>query len=97
MKLAKKDWFFIVLIVAVVGIFWAISGEVKTRKVPYDDNHKRFYDAFNGGAAKIDLDAQCPSCHFEGPGGVPFPKEHPLKPGDGPMRCLFCHKFKEKK
>ncbi len=97
MKLAKKDWFFIILIIAVFGTFWAISGEVKTKKVPSDDTHKRFYDAFNAGASKIDLDAQCPSCHFEGPGGVPFPKKHPVKPADGPMRCLFCHKFKEAK
>jgi hypothetical protein len=93
-KLAKKDWFFIVLILVVVGVFWAISGEVRTRKVPLDDNHKRFYDAFAQGTGKIDLDRQCVECHHEKPGGIPFPKNHPVKPADGPMRCLFCHKFK---
>ena len=77
MKLAKKDWFFIILIVAVVGTFWAISGEVKTRKVPYDDNHKRFYDAFNGGADKITLDAQCPRATSRVPAASPSPRTTP--------------------
>jgi cytochrome c5 len=95
MKLAKKDWFFIALIAVVVGVFWAISGEVRTKKVPYDENHKKYYEAFSKGEEKIVLDRTCPSCHNEQPGGVPFPKDHPLKPAEGPMRCLFCHKFKQ--
>ncbi|RNC69170.1 MAG: cytochrome C [Desulfuromonadales bacterium] len=95
MKIAKKDWFFIGLIVVVVGVFYAISGEVRTKKVPYDDKHMKFYEAFQKGQGKIELDAQCPVCHNEN-GGVPFPKDHPVKPADGPMRCLFCHKFKQK-
>jgi hypothetical protein len=32
--------------------------------------------------------------NFE-PGGVPFPPKHPVKPKEGPMRCLFCHKLKK--
>lgn len=96
MKIAKKDWFFIALIVVVVGVFWAISGEVRTKKVPFDDNHKRFYTRFQSGEKKIDLDRECSACHHEGPGGIAFPKDHPVKPADGPMRCLFCHKFKQK-
>ncbi|AJE02461.1 hypothetical protein [Geobacter pickeringii] len=94
MKIEKKDWFFIALIVVVVGIFWSISGEVRTKKVPFDANHQKFYEAFRKGEEKMTLDKTCPACHNEQPGGIPFPKEHPVKPKDGPMRCLFCHKFR---
>jgi hypothetical protein len=93
MKIGTRDWIFIALIAAIGGIFWAISGEVKTKMVPSDDTHKKYYEAFRAGTKKIELDKDCPSCHNE-QGGVPFPKDHPLKPQDGPMRCLFCHKFK---
>ena len=41
----------------------------------------------------MEADKGCPVCHFV-PGGVPFPAKHPVKPKDGPMRCLFCHKLK---
>jgi hypothetical protein len=42
----------------------------------------------------MEADKGCPACHNE-QGGVPFPPKHPLKPKDGPMRCLFCHKLKQ--
>lgn len=44
MKICKNDWMFIALIVAVVAVFVAISGKEKTKKIPYNDNHRGFYD-----------------------------------------------------
>jgi hypothetical protein len=93
MRIGKKDWMFIAIIVAVLAIFYAISGEEKTKRVPLDDKHKEFYELFKKTGSKMEVDKKCPTCHFE-PGGVPFPAKHPVKPKDGPMRCLFCHKLK---
>ena len=95
MSINKKDWIYVAIIVAVIGIFWAISGEEKTRKVPYDDKHRPSYEIFKQTGSKMEADKGCPSCHNE-QGGVPFPDKHPVKPKDGPMRCLFCHKLIEK-
>lgn len=94
MKITKKDWIFIALIGAVLVIFYAISGEEKTKKVPYDEKHKPFYEVVERTGSKMEADKGCPACHFE-PGGVPFPAKHPVKPEGGPMRCLFCHKLKK--
>ncbi len=93
MKIGKKDWIFIVVIVAVLAIFYAISGEEKTKKVPYDDTHRQFYEMSQAGKTKKDIDPLCAGCH-DGV-KIAFPAKHPAKPGAGPMRCLFCHKFKK--
>lgn len=92
MHISKKDWMFIAVIAAVILIFVAISGEEKTTRVPLDEKHKASYELFKKTGSKIEVDRGCPACHFE-PGGVPFPPKHPVKPKDGPMRCLFCHKL----
>lgn len=94
MRISKKDWIFIGIIAAVFGIFYAISGQETTKRVPIDDNHKASYELFKKTGSKIEADKGCPACHFEGSGGVPFPPKHPVKPKEGPMRCLFCHKLK---
>ncbi len=95
MKIGKKDWIFIAFLVAVLAVFYAISGKEKTKKVPYDDNHRPFYDIVQKTGSKMEADKGCPACHNEQPGGVPFPAKHPVKPKDGPMRCLFCHKLQK--
>ena len=95
MKIGKKDWIFIALIVAVLAVFYVISGEEKTKKVPYDDKHRPFYEIVKKTGSKMEADKECPACHNEQPGGVPFPAKHPVKPKDGPMRCLFCHKLQK--
>jgi hypothetical protein len=92
MKISKNDWIFIVLIGIVLTVFIVISGEEKTKKVPFDDKHKPFYEIVKQTGSKMEADKGCPACHFE-PGGVPFPPKHPVKPKEGPMRCLFCHKL----
>ena len=102
MKIEKKDWRFIALIVAVLGIFIAISGKEKTKLVPYDAAHRVSYEAafrnapgpeasiFKRAFFKPDKKAAevgCEPCHLEKK--VKFPLNHPKKD-----RCLFCHKLK---
>ncbi|ACM19719.1 cytochrome c, 2 heme-binding sites [Geotalea daltonii FRC-32] len=94
MKIGKKDWLFIGLIGIVAIIFIAISGEEKTKKVPLDDTHKPFYEIVAKTGSKMEADKGCPACHNE-QGGISFPPKHPVKPKDGPMRCLFCHKLQK--
>ena len=94
MKISKKDWLFIAIVGIVLVIFFAISGEEKTKKVPDDERHKPSYDKMKQTGSKMEVDLGCPACHFDN-GGVPFPPKHPLKPKDGPMRCIFCHKLKK--
>jgi hypothetical protein len=94
MKIGKNDWIFIALGAAVLIVFFAISGPEKTRKVPNDKAHGKFYDIVRQTGSKMEADKGCPACHNE-QGGVPFPEKHPVKPKDGPMRCLFCHKLEK--
>ena len=94
MKIGRKDWVFIAIVVAVIGTFYAISGEEKTTKVPLDETHRPFYDIVAKTGSKMEADKGCPACHNQ-TGGVPFPKDHPVKPEGGPMRCLFCHKLQK--
>jgi hypothetical protein len=93
MRISKKDWIFIAIVAAVFITFYVISGEEKTKRVPFDENHKASYEIFKKTGSKMETDKGCPACHFE-PGGVKFPPKHPVKPKEGPMRCLFCHKLK---
>lgn len=94
MRISKKDWIFIAIIVAVFGTFFLISGEEKTTRVPLDDVHKPSYEIFKKTQSKMEADKGCPACHYE-PGGVPFPPKHPAGPKDSPSRCLFCHKLQK--
>ena len=94
MALKNRDWIFIGLVLAVLGIFVLISGEEKTTKVPRDEVHNPFYDMLAAGQKRIDVDPLCAQCH-DGV-QIPFPANHPAKPGAAPMRCLFCHKLAEK-
>lgn len=101
MKLDKRDWLFIGLIVVVVGIFFAISGKEKTKPVPMDDTHRIVYQTAYRNAPgpgesifkrsffkpdKKGAEAYCEPCHREKK--IPFPPNHPAK-----NRCLFCHKL----
>jgi hypothetical protein len=92
MKFEKRDWYFVAIIVVVLGIFLAISGKEKTKLVPHDADHQKFHDMINGGKTKKEVDPLCETCH-DGV-KIAFPKDHPAKPGGQPMRCLFCHKTK---
>ena len=95
MKIMKSDWFFILLGSVVLILFIVISGPEKTKKVPYNDKHKVFYNMVKQSGSKMEADKECPACHNE-KGGIPFPAKHPVKPTGGPMRCLFCHKLEKR-
>lgn len=86
MKIGRKDWIFIGVIVAVLATFFAISGKEKTKHVPYDDTHKPYYEIMAKTHDKKEAEKDCMKCHNDT--GVPFPKDHPPK-----NRCLFCHKM----
>lgn len=103
MKIDKRDWMFVGLVVVVLGIFIGISGREKTSLVPKDAMHKIAYDAAFKNAPGPDAslykraffkpdkkgaEAFCEPCHLEKK--VPFPPDHPSK-----NRCLFCHKLKQ--
>ena len=102
MTFHKRDWFFIALIVVVLGTFFALTGKEKTTMVPYDLTHRVVYEAAFRDAPGADAsifkraffkpdkkgaEKFCEPCHAEK--GVAFPPNHPPK-----NRCLFCHKLK---
>ncbi len=86
MRISGKDWLFIALMGAVVLIFILISGKEKTKKVPYDEAHRPFYDLLKKTGSKIETEKGCVSCHNDA--NIPFPKGHPPK-----NRCLLCHRM----
>ena len=103
MKIDKRDWMFVVLIVVVLGFFIGITGREKTKLVPKDEMHKIAYEAafrnapgpdsslFKRAFFKPDkkgAEVFCEPCHLEKK--VLFPPNHPPK-----NRCLFCHKLKQ--
>jgi nucleoside-diphosphate-sugar epimerase len=85
----KKNTLLYNSIFVVVGgalLFFLLNApEESTRRIPYDDNHQRFYSMGKKEAEKF-----CESCHHQ-QGEVPLPIAHPPK-----YRCLFCHKKVEK-
>jgi hypothetical protein len=102
MKIDKRDWLFVGMIVVVLAIFIGISGKEKTKVVPNDAMHKIAYDtAFKNAPGpdaslykraffkpdKKGAEVFCEPCHREK--GVALPPDHPSK-----NRCLFCHKLK---
>jgi cbb3-type cytochrome oxidase cytochrome c subunit len=89
MKIGPKDWLFIALVGAVLAVVFLISGEEKTKKVPFDEPHRSSYETFRKTGSKGETEKGCERCHNETV--RPFPKDHPPK-----NRCLFCHKMKQR-
>lgn len=88
MSLKKRDLIFVALVLVVFGVFYAISGETKTKRLPMDETHSRFYPMVKE-QGKKETEKFCKECHLSE--RVPLPKDHPP-----PFRCLFCHKLIEK-
>ena len=101
MKIEKRDWFFIALVVVILAIFIAISGKEKTKPVPNNATHKQVYEIAYKNApaadaslfkktffkpAKKEAEKSCEPCHDAQ--GIKLPPNHPPK-----HRCLFCHKL----
>jgi hypothetical protein len=86
MKIDKRDWLFVGVIVVVLAIFIGLTGKEKTKRVPLDEKHKPFYETYAKTKSKKEAEKGCETCHNEN--GVRFPPNHPPK-----NRCLLCHKF----
>lgn len=84
MKLKKRDIILLALAVIILVFLWNAPPE-STSHVPYDEEHKRYYEMVEKEGKKA-AEKFCQDCHNED--GVPFPDDHPTK-----ARCLFCHKL----
>ncbi len=71
---------FIIGTAALLIFLWMAPPET-TAKIPYDENHRQFFNM-----PKKDAEKMCSKCHGK-EAGMPLPKNHPPK-----YRCLFCHK-----
>ncbi|MCW5199008.1 hypothetical protein VU07_03630 [Desulfobulbus sp. F4] len=66
------------------GIFlflWNAPRET-TPHLPHDEKHNQYIEM-----DKKEAEKHCGTCHGEGEGKMPLPKDHPPT-----YRCLFCHK-----
>ena len=88
MSLKKRDLTFLAVVATVFGVFYLISGDIKTTRVPYDEIHKQ-YLAVVQGDGKMAAEKFCGECH-KPDGSAPFPKDHKARD-----RCLICHKWEE--
>lgn len=92
MSLKKRDLLFLAVVAAVFGIFYAISGDIKTARVPYDENHRQ-YLAVVQSDGKMAAEKFCGECHYAG-GTAPFPND--TKNHSPQARCLICHKWEKR-
>ncbi len=83
MAIKNRDWIFILIILAVLGTFIAISGKEKTKKIPYDATHREFYQMRDANKRAIEIDPLCAKCH-DGV-QIPFPPAIRSNPERG--RC----------
>ncbi len=70
-----------VVICAIILIFLLNAPPETTKKLPYDEIHKKFYPM-----TKKEAERHCQKCHDKDK-VAPLPEGHPPK-----YRCLFCHK-----
>lgn len=89
MKVAKRDWIFLAVIIAVLGTLLVVStGKVKAKRVPYDEKHRQFYVVMHNGGNRMEAEKGCVTCH--GFPYIPLPRDHPPK-----EQCLLCHKLSQ--
>jgi hypothetical protein len=86
MKIEKRDWIFIAVIVAVLGTLFMSRGKQKVKNVPYDEKHGQFYEVMHMGRDRMELEKACLACHNAQLN--PLSKAHPPK-----EQCLLCHKL----
>lgn len=84
MKIARKDWIFVAVIVVVLGALLVGKSRQKAGVVPHDDKHARFYEVVSKGGERMEVEKGCGACH--GGQSVPLSKGHPPK-----EQCLICH------
>jgi hypothetical protein len=88
MKITKRDWIFISVIVVVLGALFVGKNKQKSRDTPYDDKHAYFHEAMGKGGDRMDIEKKCATCH--GPQGISLSKRHPPK-----EQCMICHKLSQ--
>jgi hypothetical protein len=86
MKVSKRDWLFILAIVALLAVLAVGVGRERGKKVPADAPHRPFSDLVKKGRDREGVEKGCLACH--GAQGKPLPKGHPPK-----EQCLICHKL----
>jgi hypothetical protein len=86
MKVKKRDWLMIVIVVAALTLLIMSAVREKAKRVPADDKHRAFYEAMEKGNNRIGVEISCVTCH--NPQAIPLPKKHPPK-----EQCLICHKL----
>ncbi len=82
--LKKRDFLLIGIAILILAFLLQAPPE-STSRVPFDDDHKQYYDIVKKQGKKA-AEKFCEECH--NPDTVPFPEGHPAK-----YRCLFCHKM----
>ena len=90
MKVRRRDWLTIVIVVATLTLLIMSTVRDKAKRVPADDKHRAFYDAMEKGNNRIGVEKGCIICH--NPQAIPLPKKHPPK-----EQCLICHKLHQPK
>jgi hypothetical protein len=83
-SLKKRDFLLVVIAIVILAFLWQAPPE-STSRVPYDNDHRQFYDIVKNDGKKA-AEKFCEECHNKD--AVPFPEGHPAK-----YRCLFCHKM----
>lgn len=86
MKFTNRDLLFAAVIAAVLGTLYLSTGGAKTKHVPYDDRHIKFYNVMLNGGDRATTEKGCAACH--GLPTAPLPRSHPPK-----EQCLLCHKL----
>ena len=90
MKIARRDWLFAAVIVAVICALFAGKSRRRPGNVPYDDKHAQFYGTSSKGGERKEIEKGCTACHSIQT--VPLSKGHPPK-----EQCLICHKLSQSK
>ena len=86
MKIARRDWIFITVIVVVFGVLFVGKNKLRSGKTPYDDKHAYFHEVMSKGGDRMEIEKKCAVCH--GTQGIPLSKGHPPK-----EQCIICHKL----
>ena len=84
LSLKKRDFLLIGIAIVILAFLWQAPPE-STSRVPYNDDHREFYDIVKAEGKKA-AEKFCENCHNDE--SVTFPEGHPPK-----GRCLFCHKM----
>lgn len=85
MRLVKRDWIVILLVLAIIGVLAAGKGRMKAVPVPNDERHRQMYELLGKGGERGEVEKSCVLCH--GAQGKPLSKGHPPK-----EQCLICHR-----